>query len=289
MMAIDVHCHIPTIIGLKPFDPYFKDMGDYYKYDYKSMVHTEEEFAEVVKASNVKAILLGFDAETATGLERIPNEYVMDLVKRFPESFIGGFASVDPWKGKAALHEIERAVKDLGMMGVKFHPPVQQFFTNDRRFYPIYELCSDLGVPVQFHTGTTGVGINMKESRVHLKYGQPLHLDDVAADFPNLTIIACHPSWPWQDETLMILLHKENVFNELSGWNPKYCSPALKREINGRLQDKFMFGSDYPAFQYSQLFEAWEAEQYKPDVLEKVFLKNAQRILHLSDLSGGSR
>jgi len=281
MKAIDVHCHIPTIIGLKPFDPYFKAMGDYYKYDYKGMVHTEEEFAEVVKASNVKAIILGFDAETATGLERIPNEYVMDLVKRFPESFIGGFASVDPWKGKAALHEIERAVKELGMMGVKFHPPVQQFFTNDRRFYPIYELCSNLGVPVQFHTGTTGVGINMKESRIHLKYGQPLHLDDVAADFPNLTIIACHPSWPWQEETLMILLHKENVFNELSGWNPRYFSPALKKEINGRLQDKFMFGSDYPAFQFNQLFEAWEAEKYKPEVLEKVFLKNAQRILNL--------
>lgn len=281
MKAIDVHCHIPTRIGLKPFDPYFKAMGDYYKYDYRSMVHTEEEFAEVVKASNVKAIILGFDAETATGLERIPNDYVVDLVKRFPESFIGGFASVDPWKGKVALQEIERAIKELGMLGVKFHPPVQQFFANDRRVYPIYDLCSDLGVPVQFHTGTTGVGINMKESRVHLKYGQPLHLDDVAADFPNLTIIASHPSWPWQDEMLMILLHKENVFNELSGWNPKYFTPTLKKEINGRLQDKFMFGSDYPALQFNQLFDAWETEQYKPEVLEKVFLKNAQRILHL--------
>lgn len=283
MRAIDVHCHIPTAIGLKPFDPYFKAMGDYYKYDYKSMVHSDEEFAQVVKAADVKAIILGFDAETATGLEKIPNDYVMDLVHRFPESFVGGFASVDPWKGRVALYEIERAVKELGMMGVKFHPPVQAFFTNDRQFYPLYELCSDLGVPVQFHTGTTGVGINMKEGRVHLKYGQPLHLDDVAADFPNLTIIACHPSWPWQDETLMILLHKENVFNELSGWSPKYFTPALKKEINGRLQDKFMFGSDYPAFQYSQLFEAWDAEGYRPEVLEKVFFRNAERILNLGD------
>lgn len=281
MKAIDVHCHIPTRIGLKPFAPYFKAMGDYYKYDYEKMVHTEEEFAAVVKAANVHAILLAVDAETATGLERIPNDYVMDLVKRFPECFIGGFASADPWKGEDTLREIERAVKELGMIGVKFHPPVQRFFVNDKRFYPIYELCSDLKVAVQFHTGTTGVGINMKESRIHLKYGQPLHIDDVAADFPNLTIIACHPSWPWQDETLMILLHKENVFNELSGWSPKYFSPALKKEINGRLQDKFMFGSDYPAFKYDQLFEAWDAEGYKPEVLDKVFFKNAQRILKL--------
>lgn len=281
MRAIDVHCHIPTKTGLKPFEPYFKAMGDYYKYAYQDMVQTEETFAEVVKAANVKAIIVGLDAETATGLERIPNEYVMELVRRFPDSFVGGFASVDPWKGKAALHEVERAVRELGMIGVKFHPPLQQFFCNDRRFYPLYELCSDLGVPVQFHTGTTGIGINMRESRIHLKYGQPLHLDDVAADFPNLTIIACHPSWPWQDETLMILLHKENVFCELSGWSPQYFSPALKKEINGRLQDKFMFGSDYPALQFSQLFDAWEAEQYKPDVLEKVFWKNAQRILKL--------
>jgi predicted TIM-barrel fold metal-dependent hydrolase len=281
MKAIDVHCHIPTSIGMKPFEPYNKAMADYYKYDYEKMILTEEEFAMVVEAADVKSILMAVDAETATGLERIPNDYVMDLVRKFPKSFIGGFASVDPWKGRVALQKIERAVKDLGMMGVKFHPPLQQFYTNDRRFYPVYELCSHLGVPVQFHTGTTGVGIKMRDSGIHLKYGQPLHLDDVAADFPDLTIIASHPSWPWQDEMLMILLHKENVFNELSGWSPKYFPPALKKEINGRLQDKFLFGSDYPAFQFGPLFEAWEAEGFKPEVMEKVFIKNAENILEI--------
>lgn len=256
-------------------------MADYYKFDYANMVHTEDEFAQAVKAAEARAIILGIDAETSTGLDSIPNDYVMNLVKKYPDSFIGGFAGIDPWKGQKALQETERAIKELGMMGVKLHPPVQAFFTNDKRIYPLYDLCSDLGVPVQFHTGTTGVGVNMKEKRIRLKYGRPLHLDDVAADFPELTIIACHPSWPWQDETIMILLHKDNVFNELSGWSPKYFSPALKKEINGRLQDKFMFGSDFPAFDYTQLFEAWEAEKYRPDVIEKVFIKNAQRILNI--------
>jgi hypothetical protein len=127
----------------------------------------------------------------------------------------------------------------------------------------------------------TGVGLGMKGSNIHLKYGHPLALDDVAADFPDLTIIACHASWPWQDEMLMVLLHKPNVFNELSGWSPKYFTDALKREISGRLQDKFLFGSDYPAITHKRLFEDWEAGGYSSEVLEKVYYKNAQRLLKL--------
>ena len=79
-----------------------------------------------------------------------------------------------------------------------------------------------------------------------------------------------------------MLLHKGNVYNELSGWSPKYFSPEFKREINGRLQDKFMFGSDYPVLSHKRLFQDWESEGYKPEVLEKVFWKNAQRILKLN-------
>jgi predicted TIM-barrel fold metal-dependent hydrolase len=229
---------------------------------------------------------MGWDAETASGQPRLDNDLLAAIVKQHSAAFIGGFAGVDPWKGKAALEEAERAITRLGLMGLKFQPAVQAFFPNDRQFYPLWEKCVELKVPVQFHTGHTGIGAGLPGGMgIRLKYCQPIFLDDLAADFPELTIIACHPSWPWQDEMIAVLVHKANVYNELSGWSPKYFSDALKREIAGRLQDKFMFGSDYPALTHERLFKDWEALGLKPEVLEKVFYKNAQRILSLAPVT----
>jgi predicted TIM-barrel fold metal-dependent hydrolase len=106
-------------------------------------------------------------------------------------------------------------------------------------------------------------------------------VDELAADFPNLTIVAAHPGWPWVDEMTAVALHKGNVFWELSGWAPKYFPPSLKRDIAGRLQDKIMFGSDYPSISYARLFQEWEALDLPKDVVEKVFHSNAERVLGL--------
>jgi hypothetical protein len=106
-------------------------------------------------------------------------------------------------------------------------------------------------------------------------------VDDVAIQFPNLTIIAAHCAWPFHNEMTAVMIHKSNVHNELHGWSPKYFPAELKREINGRLQDRFMFGSDYPWFSYERLVRDWETEGYKSEVLEKVYVTNAQRILGL--------
>ena len=281
MRAIDMHCHIPTDEGMRPFEPFLDRTSEYYKMEDRKQAMSDEQFAQMLIDLDVKAIPVSISAESATGQPGTSNDYIAQLVNTYPDAFLTGAACVDPWRGQAAVDEVERAVKVLGLTELKFHPIVQRFFTNDTRFYPIYELCSSLGVPIQFHTGMTGVGVGMKGSGIHQKYGHPLALDDVAADFPDLTIIACHAAWPWQDELLMVLLHKPNVYNELSGWSPKYFTPALKREIGGRLQDKFLFGSDFPALTHQRLFDDWESEGYKPEILEKVFYKNAQRLLNL--------
>jgi predicted TIM-barrel fold metal-dependent hydrolase len=180
-----------------------------------------------------------------------------------------------------AIKEADRAIRELGLMGVKFQQTAQGFYPNDRRFYPLWEKCVELKAPVMFHTGTTGLGAGMPGGMgIHLKYTKPIpYIDDVAADFPDLLIIACHPSWPWQDEMIAVLIHKANVVMELSGWSPKYFSPALKKELHSRLQDRAMFGSDYPMIPHQKLFDAYASEGYKDDILEKIFLKNAQRIL----------
>ena len=282
MKAIDVHAHLTTkeMMG-DSLGKYNEAMQKYYKFEMK--FKSPEEMAQDFIKADVKAFLMGWDAETASGLPKFKNDMLADIVKKFPDAFLGGFAGVDPWKGEMAVAEIERASKKLGLIGVKFQAAVQGFFPNDQRFYPLWETCQALGLPVQFHTGTTGIGAGLPGGMgIKLKYCHPMHLDDVAADFPNLTIIACHPSWPWQEEMIAVLNHKANIYNELSGWSPKYFSESLKREIGGRLQDKFMFGSDYPALTHERLFADWEKSGFKPEVLDKVYLKNAQRILKLA-------
>ena len=282
MKAIDVHAHLSTreMMG-DSLGKYNEAMQKYYRFEMKHK--TPADMAQDFIKADVKAFLMGWDAETASGLPKFKNDTLADIVKKFPDAFLGGFAGVDPWKGEMAVAEIERASKKLGLIGVKFQAAVQGFFPNDQRFYPLWETCQALGLPVQFHTGTTGIGAGLPGGMgIKLKYCHPMHLDDVAADFPNLTIIACHPSWPWQEEMIAVLTHKANIYNELSGWSPKYFSESLKREIGGRLQDKFMFGSDYPALTHERLFADWEKSGFKPEVLDKVYLKNAQRILKLA-------
>jgi len=281
MKAIDVHSHLSTEKGQnRPADSEeSKFMEEYYRF--KRSVKTEEEMAQDFIRNDVKGLIIAWDAEANTGYPKVSNDYVAKLAKDYPDAFLGAWACIDPWKGKAAVDELERAIKELGMIGLKFQQVAQGFFPDDKRFYPLYETCSALKVPVQFHTGTTGVGAGGPGGFGYkLKYTKPIpHLDDVAADFPNLTIIGCHAAWPWQDEMIAVLLHKGNFFNELSGWSPKYFTPQLKREIAGRLQDKFMFGTDYPTLSHERLLSDWEKEGYSDAVLEKVFYKNAQRIL----------
>ena len=112
--------------------------------------------------------------------------------------------------------------------GLKLHPPLQQFFANDRAAYPLYEVFAEAKLPVLFHTGHSGIGTGQPGGGgIRLKYGHPMPIDDVAVDFPDLPIVMAHPSFPWQDEAISICLHKPSVYIDLSGWSPKYFPPTL--------------------------------------------------------------
>jgi predicted TIM-barrel fold metal-dependent hydrolase len=279
MRAIDIHVHPGT-------REYLVDSGGKYLSDALDYFHrhdaivTAEEMAATYRRLNMMAVLLAWDAETATGLPPTTNDYVAGLVQQYPDCFIG-FASVDPWKGRIATTELTRAVRDLGLRGLKCHPIAQAFFPNDRRFYPLWETCQGLGVPLLIHTGTTGVGAGVPGGNgLKLKYAQPIpYLDDIAADFPNLTIIGAHPSWPWQEEMLAIAVHKTNVYIDLSGWSPKYFSSSLVRYANTMLQDRVLFGSDYPFLTPERWIADAEKAGFKPEVMEKILLQNAKRLL----------
>lgn len=167
------------------------------------------------------------------------------------------------------------------MRGLKFMPNTQEFFPNDIRFYPIWERAQELGLVVLIHSGTTGVGAGSPGGGgVKLKYSQPIpYIDDVAADFPELRIIMAHPSWPWQEEQLAILVHKPNVYMDLSGWSPKYFQPSLVQYANTLIQDKVLFGSDYPVITPERWLRDFESAGFKDDVREKILISNAAGLL----------
>jgi len=199
-----------------------------------------------------------------------------------PDAFVG-FASVDPHKGVTATTELERAVRDLGLRGLKLHPTAQGFRPDDRAVYPVFETAHALGIPVTIHTGTTGLGAGMPGGgELHLELSRPIYVDAVAADFPELQIVMAHPAWPWQDEQLAVALHKPNTWIDLSGWSPRRFAPDLVRNINGALQDRVLFGTDYPFLTHEQWFSAWDTLEIPDAVTEKVLLRNAQRLLGLT-------
>jgi len=114
-----------------------------------------------------------------------------------------------------------------------------------------------------------------------LKYARPLHIDDVAAEFPDLTIIMAHPAVPWQEEQLAVVLHKGNVYMDLSGCALKYLRPVMTQYDTTLLQDKVLFGSDYPLLQPERWLRDFETLEMKPDVRQKILLENARKLLNL--------
>lgn len=283
MRAIDIHCHPATkehVVTVKAFSAAMEAM-----FKRKAVLKTDEEMADDLRRDDVLCMMIAMDAQSNTGEGVLTNDYVASLHTRFPDVFLPGWAVVDPWKQKLALQELERAIRELGLTGAKWQPPMQGFYPNDRRFYPFWDLCQDLGAPILIHTGTTAIGAGMPGGGgLKLDYARPVpYIDDVAADFPNLTIVMAHPAWPWTEEAIAMLHHKGNVFLEVSGWRPRYLPPSLKKEINGRLQDKIMYGSDYPGWAPGQFLDELAMEGFKPGIIDKLFYKNAMNVLRLED------
>ncbi len=278
--AIDVHVHMSDEASIKARGARAQQMARYFGRERKPV--SFEEMADQYRARNMMAIIMNTTDQTVTGLTPVPNTHVAEGIKKHPDVFMG-FGVIDPWQGKVALDEI-RKIKDLGLHGVgELNPARQQFFPNDTRFYPLWEEVQKLELPILFHTGMAGAGAGTPGGMgFKLKYTQPIHLDDVAADFPELNIIGAHPSWPWQSESLAIARHKSNFYIDLSGWAPKYFPRELVQQANSILQDKILFGSDWPSMGVERWLEEFGQMEIKPEVRQKIMLDNAKKLFKLN-------
>ncbi|MEE9145040.1 MAG: amidohydrolase family protein [Candidatus Binatia bacterium] len=281
--AIDVHVHLSDELTMKAKGPRVQQMARYFKRERRPV--SIDEMADQYRERKMMAVIMNTTDQTITGLTPVPNDHIAEGVRKHPDVFMG-FGVVDPWQGKIALKEIRRCKEELGLHGIgELNPARQHFFPNDTRFYPLWEEAQKLGLPVLFHGGMAGAGAGTPGGMgVKLKYSQPIYLDDVAADFPELKIISAHPTWPWQEESLAIARHKSNFYIDLSGWAPKYFPAELVHHVNSLLQDKALFGSDWPAIGVERWMEEFEQLNLKPEVRQKILLDNAKKLFGL-DLS----
>jgi uncharacterized protein len=238
------------------------------------------------RSLSMAAVVFTVDAGTATGHPALSSEEIADSAAAYPDVLIP-FGSVDPLRGPVAVSQARSLVRDHGARGFKFHPSLQGFSPDDQAYYPLWAEIETLGVPALFHTGQTGIGAGLPGGRgIKLRLSDPMLLDDVAADFPSLTVILAHPSVPWADASISMATHKSNVYIDLSGWSPKYFPPALVRAANSYLQDKVLFGTDYPLLTPERWLRDFDTLDMKPDVRPKILKDNAIRVLGLGDNSG---
>jgi predicted TIM-barrel fold metal-dependent hydrolase len=287
LVAVDVHVHAEVSADghralpdrlMSGSAAYFKTHGD--------RAPSIDRIAGYYRQRRMAAVVFTVDAQTGIGHPPVRSEEVAEACAAHADVLIP-FGSVDPWQGAAAVRRARSLAQEHGVRGFKFHPILQAFHPNDRTAYPLYEALQELGMVALFHSGQTGIGAGLPGGAgIRLKYANPIALDDVAADFPDLRIIIAHPSFPWQDEALAVATHKPNVHIDLSGWSPKYFPPILVRYANSLLREKVLFGSDFPLLTPDRWLTDFDALDIKPEVRPLILKENAVRLLGLRKASG---
>jgi predicted TIM-barrel fold metal-dependent hydrolase len=280
LVAIDVHTHAWKS-ALRVDDQITESqqaMGRYFRY--QPQHQTVPEMAEMYRKLKMAFVVFTVDGEKGAS-RGITNEEIAELAHQHGDVAIP-FASINPHRGAEGVRAARKLITEYKVKGFKFHPSVQEFFPDERLAYPLYEVIAEAKLPALFHTGQTGVGAGTRGGGgIRLKYSNPLHLDDVAADFPDMPIILAHPSFPWQEEALSVATHKPQVYIDLSGWSPKYFPPILIQYANTLLKDKILFGSDYPVISPEKWMEEFAKLSIKPEVRPLIMKENAARLLRL--------
>jgi predicted TIM-barrel fold metal-dependent hydrolase len=282
LVAIDVHTHVHRSVSapagatgeeLAALAGYFKTEATSYTVDELAAYYRERSMAAVTFIVDVK--------DQPSDPTRPTNEEVAERARDNADVIIP-FASIDPARGAEGVTEAKRLIDEYGVRGFKFHPSVQAFLPNDRLAYPLYEVIAAAGLPALFHTGQAGSGSGQRGGGgIRLAYSNPMHLDDVAVDFPDMPIVLAHPSFPWQEEALAVALHKPQVYIDLSGWSPQYFPPILVQYANTLLKDKVLFGTDFPVLTPERWMDDLAKISIRDEVRPGLFKHNAARLLGL--------
>ena len=241
---------------------------------------TEDEMADYFRRSDVRTVLdFGFTKFVPLSEAKSVHDYGFETQRAHPDVILGHWIHIDPHTGAEGVRELRRCIDSApGFIGFAVSGSGSGP-ASDPAWKPFYELCIETKIPALIFVGTTGLGAGLPGGGgILLDDCHPRHLDYVAAKFPRLQIVAARPGWPWQTETIAVLMHKRNIWYEVHGWSPRYFTADLKSEIARRLHDRVMFGADYPMFRYERLVADWQSEGYGEAVLQNIFHRNAERL-----------
>lgn len=282
LSAIDVHVHVEVDGDGRSSlpDPLAAAASKYFRTD--GPRPTVDAIAQYYRERRMAAVVFTVDARTQLDHEPLSSIDIARAASAHADVLIP-FGSVDPRTGEAALELAARLIEDEGVRGFKFHPSLQGFDPSHEEYQPLWDLLDRAGVPAIFHTGQTGIGAGTPGGYgLRLGLSNPMLLDPVAADFPELRIIMAHPSVPWQDEALSVATHKHNTWIDLSGWSPRYFPSELVRYANSILKGRVLFGTDYPMLTPDRWLRDVAQTNLSPEVMPGILKDNAARLLGLA-------
>lgn len=203
----------------------------------------------------------------------ISNDEVACFVSEAPERLVG-IGSVDITRGMDAVREARRCVEELGFKGIRVLPWLWEVPPTDRRFYPVYVACCELNVPFCTQIGHTGP---LMPSEV----GRPFYLDQVALDFPELTIVAGHIGYPWTDEAIAVATKHERVYIDTSAYTAKRYPQPLVEFMRGHGRGKVLFGTNYPMIQPAKALDGLGELGLVEEARALFLAGNARRVYRL--------
>lgn len=280
-MIIDCHTHLfryPDDYGKE----FIEDYRRIWDISLDSLKYSEEDHFNAMKAVD-RAIVFGLRSRALH--MNTSNDFIARYVNAHSDKIIG-FLSVDPDE-EDVVREIRRCVKDLGLKGIKLGPIYQNFHPQDRKAYPIYETAQELNIPIMIHQGTTFI------RRAPLEFAQPIQLERIALDFPDLKMIVAHLGHPWEEETIVLIRKQPNIYSDISALTPRpyrlYNDLVLCMEYG--VLDKLLFGSDYPFTnpadsmkklrRINRFAEGTNLPRIPIDAIESIIKENAVKALNL--------
>ncbi|MEV0583275.1 amidohydrolase family protein [Nonomuraea sp. NPDC050310] len=275
MKAVDVHTHPQTEEFLAAMGQRRAQMGSHFGKERRPVSFAAQ--ADLYRERDMMAVIVN-----SAGLPEL-NDALGRAQSAHPDVFLA-FCGVDPHDVPGAIAEVRRCHAEYGARGVgELNPGRQAFRPNDERLYPLWEVCAELGMPVMFHGGFLGAGAGTPGGMGYkLEHARPIpYLDDVAADFPELTVIAAHPAWPWHLDNLAACWHKANYYIDLSGWAPRYWPAEVTHYANSIITGRVLFGTDWPVLGPDRWIAEFEELGFKAESRQRIMLDNARELFGL--------
>jgi len=239
-----------------------------------------EEIIEKMEEAGIdKAFLIAARAGRVglPGCYHMPYSVVADASAKYPERFYG-LAGIDPFEGMDGVRAFEDAIKNMGFVGAHLYPHWYELAPDHAKYYPFYAKCCELNVPIQMQVGQSMV--YSQEYRTK-SVGQPIALDAVACDFPELKLIGIHVGIPWHDEMISMAWKHENIFIGCDAHRPKYWPKSFIHYLNSYGQDKIIFGTDFPVLEFKKTIDDIDALGLKSEVRKKLLRDNVIRVYGL--------